>query len=258
MEVGLLLVMAAAFGAGVVDSMVGGGGLIQLPVLLSVYPNVPPATVLGTSKVASIFGTTTAVARYARQVRIPWRMLLPFIVVTLLLSLGGAYTASLIPPDVFRPLVPVLLTLVLLYVLRRKDFGDRHLPHVIEGHRAAFAYGLIGAIGFYDGFFGPGTGSFLMVLFIRLFGFDFLHAAACSRLLNAAANVTALGYFATHGHVLWQVGLAIAVCTVAGAFTGTHLAIRHGSGFVRKVFVVVVSALILKTLWDALRAYGAG
>ncbi len=252
MTVELALVLVAAFGAGLIDSMVGGGGLIQLPALFGAYPNTPPATLIGTNKVASIFGTVSAVARFARSVRIPWRILVPFAVLSFAGASAGAYTVILIPPDLFRPLVPVLLTLVLLYMLRRRDFGSDHRPRTLQRRDTRVAAALIVGIAFYDGFFGPGTGSFFMIVFVRLFGFDFLHSAACARVLNVAANSAAILWFGARGHVVWPLGAGMAVCNIAGALCGTRLAIRHGSGFVRKVFIGVVSLLILKTAWDAL------
>lgn len=106
-------------------------------------------------------------------------------------------------------------------------------------------------IGFYDGFFGPGTGSFLMFLFVRFFGFDFLSASACAKVVNVACNLAALLWFGYSGHLLWQLGAVMAVCQIAGSLVGTRLAIRHGSGFVRKLFLVVVTVLIVKTAYDA-------
>lgn len=253
MPVELALVLVAAFGAGFIDSMVGGGGLIQIPALFSAYPNTAPATLIGTNKVASIFGTVSAVVRFAHTVRIPWRRLAPLCLLALAAASGGAYTVTLIPPDLFRPLVPILLTAVLIYMLRRRDFGSQHQPRVVAGRAAWLAATLIAGIAFYDGFFGPGTGTFLMVVFIRLYGYDFLNSAACARVVNVAANGAAILWFGARGYVVWPVAAGMAVCNVAGAILGTHTAIRRGSGFVRKVFVLVVSALILKTAWDAIR-----
>ncbi len=246
------LVVLAAFGAGLVDSMVGGGGLIQLPAILGAFPQTAPATALGTNKIASIFGTISAVARFSRSIRIPWRVIVPFIPLVVIGASAGAFTVTLVPPDLLRPLVPILLTIVLLYMLNRPTLGGEHQPRTLAGRHAWLATGLIGAIAFYEGFFGPGTGSFLMIVFIRLYGFDFLHSAASARFLNAAANASASVWFAARGHVLWELGIAMAVCNVLGALVGTRLAVRHGSALVRKVFIAVVSALILKTAWDAL------
>lgn len=246
------VVLVAAFGAGLIDAMVGGGGLIQLPALFGAYPATSPPALLGTSKFAGIFGTASAVVRFARKIAIPWRALLPLSAYVLATSLAGAYVATKVPPAVFRPLVPIMLLLVLVYLLRRRDLGAEHAPREFSGSHHVQGALLIAAIGFYDGFFGPGTGSFLMFVFVRFYGYDFLHAAASARVVNVATNVSALAYFASHGYVLWQIGLGMALCNVLGAVVGTRLALKGGSGLVRKMFIVVVGALILRTAWTAL------
>jgi uncharacterized membrane protein YfcA len=251
-SVDVILVLIAAFCAGLIDAMVGGGGLIQVPALFGVYPNAAPPVLLGTSKFAGFFGTSSAVLRFAGKVAIPWRALLPLGIVVLITGGLGALTATLVPPDVFRPLVPILLVAVLIYLLRRKDLGGEHAPREFGGRHHVLGAIVIAAIGFYDGFFGPGTGSFLMFVFVRIYGFDFLHAAASARVLNVATNGAALAYFALNGYVLWQVGLGMAVCNIAGAIVGARLALRGGSAFVRQVFIVVVTLLILRTAWVAI------
>jgi hypothetical protein len=249
----LLIVLIAAFGAGLIDAMAGGGGLIQVPVLFAVYPATPPPTLLGTSKFAGIFGTASAVMRYARKVTIPWRALAPLALFVLFASLAGAKLATVVSPDIFRPLVPLMLLVVLIYMLRRKDLGRDHAPRGFSGRHHVAGGLLIAAIGLYDGFFGPGTGSFLMFAFVRFYGFDFLHASASARVVNVATNGAALAYFASHGHVLWHVAAAMAVCNVAGSILGARLALRGGSALVRKAFIIVVSALIVRTAWNAMR-----
>ncbi|MEZ5565016.1 MAG: TSUP family transporter [Gammaproteobacteria bacterium] len=247
----LLLVLLAAFGAGLVDAMVGGGGLIQLPALFSAFPATSPPILLGTNKFASVFGTSSAVLRFSRGLKIPWRTLAPLLPVVFLGALGGARLAVLVPPAVFRPLVPILLSGVLLYVLWHKNLGVHHAPIARGGWRWYMAAGILGLVGFYDGFFGPGTGSFFMLLFVRLFGYDFLHSAASARLLNVATNVGALLYFGASVDILWALGAGMAVANVAGAAVGVGLALRHGSGLVRRIFIVVVTVLILRTAWQA-------
>jgi uncharacterized protein len=253
LSVDLLWVLAAAFAAGLIDAMVGGGGLIQIPALFAVYPGVPPATLLGTSKFAGLFGTVSAVVRYSRKVVIPWRALLPLALVALLMSLGGARLASIVRPEVFRPLVPIMLLTVLIYVLWRKDLGGEHAPRAFAGSHHMIGAALIAAIGLYDGFFGPGAGSLLIFVFVRCYGFDFLHAGASARVINVATNAAALAYFASHGFVLWHVGAAMAACNIVGAIVGARLALRGGSGFVRQAFIVIVSLLVLRTAWTAIR-----
>jgi uncharacterized membrane protein YfcA len=249
----LVLVLGAAFVAGLIDAMVGGGGLIQIPALFAVYPNVPPATLLGTSKLGGLFGTISAVARYAQKVVIPWRALLPMALVALVMSVGGAWLARVVAPEVFRPLVPVMLLAVLIYVVWRKDLGGQHAPRAFSGSHHIVGAALIAVIGLYDGFFGPGTGSLLIFIFVRCYGYDFLHAGAAARAINVATNAAALSYFAWHGLVLWHIGALMAVCNIVGATIGARLALRGGSGFVRQAFIVIVSLLILRTAWTAIQ-----
>jgi len=188
---------------------------------------------------------------------LPWRTLMPTAAIAFAAALAGAATVSHVSPAFFRPIVPVILTLVLVYTLAHKDLGRRHAPRVLNTRTALLGALSVGAIGFYDGFFGPGTGSFLMLLFIRFYGFDFLNAAAAARLINVATNAAALAWFGSRGDLLWPLGLTMAIANVAGAQIGTRLALRRGAGFVRGVFVVIVTVLIARTAWTALQTLRA-
>ena len=247
----IAVLCSAALFAGLVDAIVGGGGLIQTPALFSTLPNVASATLLGTSKLAGVFGTGAAAINYSRRVNLRWNVALPAALAAFVFAFFGAYTVTVIPPDFVRKLLPVILLVVAIYTFKRKDFGGSHLP-LHAGKRERIAAALVGCvIGFYDGFFGPGTGSFLVFLFVRFFGFDFLVAPAVSKVVNVACNLSALFWFGVSGHLLWQLGFAMAACNVAGSFCGTHLALKHGTGFVRKLFLLVVTGLIVKTAYDA-------
>lgn len=246
----LILGMAALL-AGAIDAVVGGGGLIQTPALFSVLPNVMPATLLGTSKLAGVWGTAAAAVNFSRRVRLQWSAAAPAAMTAFVFAFFGAYTVTRIPADFIRKLLPFILIAVVLHTLKRKDFGSVHAPRHGGITEKMIAIGVGGCIGFYDGFFGPGTGSFLVFLFVRFFGFDFLSASAVAKVVNVACNLSALFWFGYSGHLLWQVGLLMALCNVTGSLIGSRLAIRHGSGFVRKVFLIVVSLLILKTGYDA-------
>lgn len=248
----MLLIVLAAFAAGCIDAIVGGGGMIQTPALFSIYADTAPATLLGTNKFASIFGTANAAWRFSKKIAIPWNRLWLLVLMVMLMSGMGAWVAMHVPPQIFRPLVPVLLLGVLSYVLRNKQLGETHQPRDLARAHQQLAALLIGGIGFYDGFFGPGTGSFLMFVFVRVYGYDFLNAAASARVLNVATNLGALLLFSTYGHVLWGLAVSMAISNVAGSMLGAHLAFKGGSGFVRKIFIVVVSALILRNAWQAL------
>ena len=250
-ELSLLVVLAcAAVFAGFIDSVVGGGGLIQIPALFSTLPKEIPATLFGTNKISSVFGTANAAWRYARRVEMPWATTLPAALAAFACSYLGAMAVASLPRDLLRPMILVLLIGAAAYTFWRKDFGALHRPQHAGAREFIYALILGGVIGFYDGFFGPGTGSFLIFLFIRYFGFDFLHASAASKIVNVATNLAAIIYFVPNGFFLPVAAGVMAAANILGSIIGTYLALRHGSGFVRKVFLVVVCALIVKFAWD--------
>ncbi|MEY3264944.1 MAG: hypothetical protein RL717_2421 [Pseudomonadota bacterium] len=245
-----LLALAALF-AGLVDAVVGGGGLIQLPALFSVLPQTVPASLFGTNKFSAIWGTLFAARTYARKISVEWGTAIPASGAALLFSFAGAWLVTAFPPDLIRKTLPFLLLAVAIYVAIRKDFGASHVPRFSGARETRMALVTGAGIGFYDGFFGPGTGSFLLFLFVRFFGFDFLGASAVAKIVNVACNFAALIWFGYAGHVLWQLGLLMAICNICGAMIGTRVALKEGSVFIRKAFLVVVGALILKTARDA-------
>ncbi|CAN5625284.1 TSUP family transporter [soil metagenome] len=242
----LLLLCAFSMLAGFIDAVVGGGGLIQLPAVMILLPGVPLPTLLGTNKLASFFGTSVAVQRYTRHVNIDWSTIVPAAVSAGVFAFLGARVVTLLNPAVLRPLVLVMLIAVAIYVFLVKDLGLIHKPkHAPD--KARWLGIIIGAvIGFYDGFFGPGTGSFLIFAFVGLFGFNFLAASASAKAVNWTTNIASLLYFATHGNVLYGVGAAMAVSNILGATLGAHVAIAKGSRFVRIFFLVIVCGLIAK------------
>ncbi|HMJ92171.1 MAG TPA: TSUP family transporter [Candidatus Acidoferrum sp.] len=249
----LLLLCGCAFAAGLIDAVVGGGGLIQLPALLVFLPKELSASVplvFGTNKFSSIFGTATAVAQYAPRVRMPWRTILPAAATAFVFSVIGVQCVQAIRSDILKPLVFVLLILVAIYTYARKDFGHLHAPRFLSHHevRAGILVGMV--LGFYDGFFGPGTGSFLIFLFIGLFRFDFLTASASAKVINFATNLAAGLAFGLAGNILWKYGAAMAVCNVAGSLVGTRLAMARGNRFVRLLFLCVVTAMIARYGWE--------
>jgi uncharacterized protein len=248
----ILILSGFAFLAGLVDSVVGGGGLIQLPALLIVFPHTAIASLFGTNKLASIAGTSMAVMQYSRQVAIPWKAVLPGAIAAGTFSFLGAHSVQFLSPRLLRPIILVLLVGVGGYTFLRKDFGSVHRPK-LNGRREAIAAIAMGSIlGFYDGFFGPGTGSFLIFAFIGILGFDFLTASASSKVLNWCTNFAALVAFASAGQVLYALALPMAVCNIMGSLVGTRLAVLKGNSFVRVLFLAIVSALIAKLIYDAL------
>lgn len=245
------LVTLASLFAGCVDAIVGGGGLILVPALFAAYPLAEPATLFGTNKSASVWGTSMAARQYALRVQLPWPVLAPAMAMSFVGSLAGAWWLTRVSPELLRFVLPLVLLGVLLYTLAKKELGRTHAPHLAAARARAVAC-LVGlGVGFYDGFFGPGTGSFFVFLLVRWLAYDFLHASACAKLLNVASNVAAVLLLALKGHVWWHMALSLAVANVLGSMLGSRLALKHGAGFVRGVFLLVVSALIVKTSWDA-------
>jgi uncharacterized membrane protein YfcA len=241
---------AAALFAGFVDSIVGGGGLIQLPALITAYPTTGHATLFGTNKLASIVGTSSAAVQYSRRVPIPWGVAAPGAIAALAGSWFGAKSVSFLHPEVLRPLILILLILVAFYTFVKKDLGALSTESSHGVQSALTAAGVGGVVGFYDGFFGPGTGSFLIFLFIRLLGMDFLRASVTAKIVNVATNLAAIGFFVRNVELLWMLGGFMAVCNLAGAVIGSRMALRHGSRFVRRMFLGVVLVLIGKLAWD--------
>jgi uncharacterized membrane protein YfcA len=241
-----IFLLAASFFAGFIDSIAGGGGLIQLPALLIGLPKSETAEVLGTNKLSAVFGTTTAAALYRKQIKPDPKILLAMGVPAFLGSAGGAVLASKIPTSSMRPMVLVLLIIVAVYTWFKPDLGKfenlRHLPK--RRVQIAAIAGVV--IGFYDGIFGPGTGSFLMLILVASLGYAFITASAIAKVVNVATNVGAIMVFGINGAVLWQIGIILGIANITGAIIGARLAIKGGSTLVRKVFLLVTVALIVK------------
>ncbi|MEI7732778.1 MAG: TSUP family transporter [Verrucomicrobiota bacterium] len=251
-----LILCGFAFLAGLVDAVAGGGGLIQLPALLLVAPSAAAgslATLLGTNKLSSICGTSVAAIQYARQVPIHWRMVVPAGIAAFFASLFGAVLATSTPSASLKPLVLVLLVIVLAYTLLQPDLGNVHAPKWDERRQLWVGMALSAVVGLYDGFLGPGTGSFLIFALVGIFGFGFLEASAAAKIINVATNLSAILWFASTGHILFTLALLMGVCNLMGGLLGARLAILKGNRFVRLLFLLVTSALIVKMTWDFLR-----
>lgn len=247
----IVLVTLASALAGFVDAIVGGGGLVLVPALFAAFPAAAPATLFGTNKSASVWGTAWATAQYARRVTMNWATLGPAAAAAMAGSFAGAWAVTRVPGEGLRRALPVVLLAVFVYTLARRDLGHLHAPRLGAAGERLAACAIGAGLGLYDGFFGPGTGSFLVFLFVRVLGYDFLHASAGAKLINTATNAAALALFAATGHVWWGVALALAAANVTGSLLGARLALKHGSRFVRVAFIVVVGALILRTGYDA-------
>jgi uncharacterized membrane protein YfcA len=241
-----VFLLAASFFAGFVDSIAGGGGLIQLPALLIGLPKSETAEVLGTNKLSSVFGTTTAAALYRKQIKPDPKVLFGMALPAFLGSAGGAALASKIPTNSMRPMVLVLLIVVAIYTWFKPDLGKFENLKFHPQRRVQIAAFAGAVIGFYDGIFGPGTGSFLMLILVASLGYAFITASAIAKVVNVSTNIGAIIVFGIHGAVIWQIGLIMGAANITGAVIGSRLAIKGGSTLVRKVFLIVTIALIIK------------
>jgi uncharacterized membrane protein YfcA len=248
-EVLIFLALASGF-AGFVDAMAGGGGLIQLPALLIGLPNKELPLILGTNKVPSIFGTTAAVRNYFKNIKPDIPLTISMMGPAFIGSITGAAFAATIPKDFFKPFIVFLLITVAIYTWRKPALGMNENLKFTHKKRLLFV-ALIGLlIGFYDGIFGPGTGTFLVFFLVSGIGYAFLKASATAKLVNIATNAGAILSFQLTGHIWWQLGLLLAFANVAGAVIGSRLAIKGGSPLVRKVFLAVIFLLIARVAWD--------
>ncbi|KAA8732479.1 sulfite exporter TauE/SafE family protein [Acinetobacter qingfengensis] len=233
-----------AFCGGLIDAAVGGGGLIQLPALLHTFSQYPLATVFGTHKLAVLAGNVSVIFQYLNKVRIIWKLMLPIMVSAFIFAFAGANSVAYLPKEGMNYLVFFLLIVMAIYTFIKKDLGTTHTRLQCGFKEILLGILLGGLIGFYDGFFGPGSGSFLIFLFIRVFGFDFLNASASAKIVNLGTFSAALLFFVPSGHVLWSVGMIVALCNIAGSLTGSFLALRYGSGFIRIFFLLLLVFLI--------------
>lgn len=241
-----------SFLAGLIDAVVGGGGLVQIPALLTLLPRELPVMLLGTNKFASSWGTLCATRSYLKRVRINRSLIFPAAAAAFFCAIIGAMTVSYVPIQWLRPLIFVLLIVMAIYTFYKKDFGALHRPIVIGRRERLLGMLLGGLIGFYDGLFGPGTGSFLVFLFICIFGFDFIYASACAKTVNLMTNIAALIFFVPAGYVLYSYALLMAACNATGALVGAQLAMRGGARQIRGFFLFLTLSLIGKLGYDML------
>jgi uncharacterized membrane protein YfcA len=235
-----------AFCAGAIDAAVGGGGLIQIPALMNAFPSMAPATLFGTNKLAAVVGTATSAVSFARKVRFEWKLLAVVAVCATISSFWGAASVAMIPKEVLQPVVLVMLIVMAVYTLMKKQFGQVHMAQRVTPKILLLAGIGSLAIGFYDGLFGPGTGSFFIFYFIRYLRVDFLHAAALAKIGNVMTNLAALSFFIPSGHVLFAVGGTMAVANMIGSICGVKMALKYGSGFIRILFLILVTILIVR------------
>ena len=247
----LILLCSFAFSAGFVDAIVGGGGLIQTPASLILLPQLPVATVIGSLKIPAFTGTGFATIQYLKKVSINWRLAGIMCFTAFLAAFAGSETLTLVSNRYMKPVIFVVLIIVAVYTYTKKNFGQH--THKTQSPKKEMCYALLISIGigFYDGFIGPGAGSFLVLAFISLLGLDFLHASANAKLINLSTNLGSIILFLLKGTILWSVALPMAVCNGLGGILGARLAIAKGNRFIRVFFLLVITATLLRFGYDA-------
>lgn len=246
----LLLLCLAAFLAGFVDAIVGGGGLIQLPAALIILPSFPVASVIGTLKIPAFSGTFIAAWQYLKKVSINWKLISVICTLAFLASYTGSYLLTHVSNAFMKPVLLVVLTAVAIYTYSKKDFGQKEKQDIPPAKQMQLGIFISLIIGFYDGFIGPGAGSFLMLAFIAFLHFDFLHASAHAKLVNLATNLGSVTLFIVKGKIIWAIALPMALANMAGGFVGARLAIAKGNKFIRVFFLVVIVGILIRFCYD--------
>lgn len=246
-----VIVLLSALMAGFIDSAVGGGGMITVPTLFTVLPNGSVPVILGTNKLSATGGTVISAFQYAKKIPINWRLVIPAMIAACVAAILGGWLVAYVPTNIFRKILPPVLLGLLIYTLFNKTLGQNNQRVELQSKTPLMGVLLGGLIGLYDGLFGPGTGSFLALLWIKAYDFDFIHATAHAKWVNLATNLGSIVWFAGQGQMYWQLGLMMTLFNMMGALLGTKVTLKYGNKFVRKLFIVVVTALIIKTAYDA-------
>lgn len=246
----IIILCTGAFAAGFIDAIVGGGGLIQTPVTLVTLPQERLATILGTTKIPSLFGASIAALQYSLRVKINWKLLVLMCSIALAAAYAGSKTVSLVSNSFMKPILFCVLILVAIYTYSKKDFGLSVKTSLSKNKETTYALMFALVIGFYDGFIGPGAGSFMVLFFISILGFDFLKASAHSKLLNVSTNIGSIIYFGASSNILYHYAIPMAVFNFTGSLLGARLAILKGNKFIRIFFLLVIAGTILRFGYD--------
>ncbi|MEP7141375.1 MAG: TSUP family transporter [Ferruginibacter sp.] len=250
MPQGIILLCIAAFAAGFIDAIVGGGGLIQTPAILIILPKYPVATLLGTTKIPSFLGTSMAAMQFARIVKLRWKLMAIMCSIALVAAYAGSKTVSIVSNSFMKPVIFAMLIIVAIYTWTKKDFGIASLKKHTKKNEWLYAGLFALLIGFYDGFIGPGAGSFLVLFFISVLGFDFLKASAHAKFVNLSTNMGSIIFFGGSGHILFQYAIPMAICNFTGSMLGARLAILKGNAFIRIFFLVIITGTIIRFGYD--------
>ncbi len=246
----IVLLCLAAFFAGFVDAIVGGGGLIQTPIALVLLPNLAVSSIIGSLKIPAFSGTSFAANQYLKKVQMNWKLLSIMAITAFSAAFLGSNLLTLVSNDFMKPLLLVVLTLIAIYTFAKKNFGTHQEKNLSPKKQLLLAVVMSICIGFYDGFIGPGTGSFLVLGFVAILGFDFLHASANAKMVNLATNFGSICLFVLKGKIIWAIAIPMAVCNAFGGWMGAKLAIKKGNGFIRIFFLIVVVGTLIRFGYD--------
>ncbi|MDD7542261.1 MAG: TSUP family transporter [Mobiluncus porci] len=242
----ITLLLSAAIFAGFVDSIIGGGGLILIPALLLGLPSLPPSVALGTNKTAAVCGTLLAAITYQRKIPTPLTQLLSLGIPAILFSALGALATLKIDANILRPIILFAIIIIGLFLIFKPEFGKDDFDYPISKRQLLLFLIIISAIGFYDGFFGPGTGMFLVLALSGIGSQSFLKATSFAKVINTATNIGALFIFAIHGSILWKLAIPLAIANMAGSFLGSHLVLARGTRLIRAAMLVLIFVLVIK------------
>lgn len=250
MDYTLYLLCFFAFLSGFIDSIVGGGGLVQIPAFFVLYPQLSVPNIISTNRLASAAGTSVAAWNYSRVVDIPWKTVFFAGISASVFSFLGANVQSMLPSEVLKPIILVLIIAIAIHTYRKKELGQREEFRVQQKYLPYWSAAIGAALGFYNGFVGPGTGSLLVFAFVSVIGYSFLHASGISKVVNVIADVSSLVFFLLNKHVLFHLALPMLVCNVTGSYFGSRMAVLRGNAFIRKVFLVVVAGIVARFAYD--------
>lgn len=246
----IISLIMLSFVAGFIDAVVGGGGLIQIPALLISLPKTPLPTIFGTNKIAALAGTSISALQYSKRIKFNYKLLITISICAGLASFLGAKVVSFINVNTLKPVILVVLILIAVYTFLKKDLGSVQTKNLSFDKQLIYG-SLIGIIvGFYDGFFGPGTGSFFVLGFVVILGFEFVQASAYSKVINCMTNISALLVFIKQGNYILELAIIMSVCNITGNVIGTRLALKKGNTFVRTIFLLIVTLMIFRYGYD--------
>lgn len=248
--VAIISLIMLSFVAGFIDAVVGGGGLIQIPALLISLPKTPLPTIFGTNKIAALAGTSISALQYSKRIKFNYKLLFSISICAGLASFLGAKVVSFINVNTLKPVILIVLILIVIYTFLKKDLGAVQTKNLSFDKQLIYG-SLIGIIvGFYDGFFGPGTGSFFVLDFVVILGFEFVQASAYSKVINCMTNISALIVFIKQGNYILELAIIMSVCNITGNVIGTRLALKKGNTFVRTIFLLIVTLMIFRYGYD--------